>query len=136
MDRLHLTDDLLTGVETIDEQHQQLFDIANDLIEATARGEGEGVLRETFERLRDYATYHFRAEQDYMEEIGYLGRDAHATEHALLAMQVKALWGRLEDGENVTPAAVAEFLSDWITDHIKKSDGRIGEFVRAFPPGS
>lgn len=136
MDRLELSDELLTGVKRIDEQHQQLFSIANALVEAIDRGEGQTVLRDTFGKLEDYTKFHFRAEMAYMEEINYLGREAHATEHALLAMQVKSLWSRLEDGENVTAASVADFLADWITDHIKVSDGRIGEFVRAFPPES
>jgi hemerythrin len=119
------------GDPLLDEQHKQLFAIADDLMKAIARGEGEAVLKSVFERLLAYTQYHFKEEESHMERIGYPDRDAHTAEHVLLMMRVRTLWRLIQNGEIITPQGVSVFVNDWIVDHIMHKDGLIGEYARA-----
>ncbi|MFH1913313.1 MAG: hemerythrin family protein [Pseudomonadota bacterium] len=119
------------GDPVIDEQHKHLFAIANDLMAATGRGEGEDMLKNIFERLKAYTRYHFEEEEAFMERIGYPDRDAHVAEHVLLLIRVNTLWRLIEHGEIITPNGISLFVNDWIVEHIMHKDALIGEYARA-----
>jgi hemerythrin-like metal-binding protein len=119
------------GDPLLDEQHKQLFAIADDLMNAIARGEGEAALKSVFERLLAYTQYHFKEEEMHMERIGYPDRDVHTAEHVLLMMRVRTLWRLIQNGEIITPQGVSVFINDWIVEHIMHKDELIGEYARA-----
>lgn len=131
MPQIIWTDDLSVGLASVDDQHKQLFAIANDLLEAVESGKGEAVLKETFDHLKAYAEFHFKEEEAFMKEVGYPGISAHTAEHALLLMRVNTLWRLIQKGENISPKGVSLFVTEWITDHIMDKDNMIGEFVRS-----
>lgn len=119
------------GEPVIDKQHKQLFAIANDLMAAIGRGEGEAALKDVFERLKAYTRYHFTEEEAFMERIGYPDRDAHVAEHVLLLIRVNTLWRLIENDQIITPDGVSLFINDWIVEHIMHKDALIGEYARA-----
>ncbi len=125
------SDVLNIGLPILDEQHKQLFAIADDLLSAIARGEGEAVLKDIFDRLKSYTKYHFKEEEEYMRRIGYPKAEEHAAEHVLLMMRVNTLWRLIENGEIISPKGVSLFVSDWIVEHIMDKDGQIGQFAKA-----
>ncbi|CCH48554.1 bacteriohemerythrin [Pseudodesulfovibrio piezophilus] len=131
MKNLDWTAALNIGLDVLDEQHKQLLTIGNDLLDAIRRGEGETILKETFNRLKAYTVYHFKEEEAYMKEIGFPDLDSHAADHALLLVRVNTLWRMLESGENISPKGVSLFLSDWINEHILHRDAEIGRFANS-----
>lgn len=130
MTYLDWTDALDLGLPLLDEQHKQLFAISNDLLDAIARGEGQDILKDIFDRLKEYTQYHFKEEEAYMKKIGYNDFDAHAAEHALLLVRVNTLWRMIKSGEHISPQGASLFLSDWITEHILHRDALIGRFAK------
>jgi hemerythrin len=131
MSKLDWSDVLDIGLPLLDEQHKQLFAIADDLLTAIARGEGDAALKDIFDRLKAYTQYHFKEEEAYMVSIGYPDYEAHKAEHVLLMMRVNTLWRLIENGELITPKGVALFISDWIVDHIMHKDELIGRFAKS-----
>jgi hemerythrin-like metal-binding protein len=119
------------GLPILDEQHKQLFAVADDLLNAIARGEGEAALKDTFERLKAYTRYHFKEEEAYMTRIGYPGESEHTAEHVLLLIRVNTLWRLIESGQIVSPRGISLFVNDWIVEHIMHKDAMIGEYARA-----
>ena len=119
-----------TGLASIDAQHKQLFTISNDLVNAIARGEGETVLKEIFDRLKEYTEFHFKDEEAYMKEIGYPELSPHAAAHALLLVRVNTLWRLIQGGDKISPKGVSLFIADWIVDHIMEKDAHIGTFAK------
>lgn len=126
MSYIDWTDVLDIGLPSIDDQHKELFSISNDLLEAIGRGEGKTALVEAFDRLKKYTEYHFKEEEDYMRSVGYPGAEQHAKEHSELLISVNKLRKRLASGETVLPEEGADFISDWIINHIMHSDSKIG----------
>lgn len=120
------TDVLDIGLPTINDQHKEMFAISNDLLEAIARGEGKNALVDAFDRLKKYTEYHFKEEEAYMRSVGYPDMDQHAKEHSELLISVNRLRKRLASGEDVSPEEGADFISDWIINHIMHSDSKIG----------
>ncbi len=59
---------MATGVESIDEQHQELIEMINNLDGACRRGEAREHLREMVDFLADYVKRHFDNEETIMEE--------------------------------------------------------------------
>lgn len=118
------------GLLELDEQHKILFNIANDLIAAIERDEGEAVLKETFNRLKIYTETHFSAEEAYMKKLKYPGLEVHQKEHADLLDRTNTLWKMLKEGQTVTPESVSRFIMGWIVDHIMDTDKAVGDFAQ------
>ncbi|MGL1862646.1 MAG: hemerythrin family protein [Pseudodesulfovibrio sp.] len=131
MNHLNWSEDLTLGLDSLDDQHKELFSIANDLLKAIDRAEGETVLKEVFDRLKNYTESHFKEEEAYMGSIDFPGLDDHAEEHALLLMRVNTLWRLILSDEKISPKGVALFISDWISAHIMDSDGQIATYTQS-----
>ena len=125
-------DDCLSlGVKRVDDQHHQMVEMANDLIEKLHQGKGEEVVRPLLSKLREYTVYHFHDEEAFMEEIGYPERGEHQQEHERLVRRVKQFQRDIYEHRTVEPAALLSFLKEWLLDHILKMDMEIGAFVRS-----
>ncbi len=61
------TENLRTGEETIDRQHQELIRNINALLDAMATGEGQRKLNEIFQFLENYVHEHFHYEENCMD---------------------------------------------------------------------
>lgn len=113
-------DEYSVGVDEIDEQHQKLFAIYNEL-SSSADGEGqkEAVSR-CLEDLGGYLDYHFKSEEKF------LGRDpelvaSHRSLHYGFVKRVLSMTGNLTDPEAVT-FDLLFFLSNWLVNHILNED--------------
>jgi len=131
MTHLDWTEELHVGNAPINAQHKELFSIGNELIDAIKDDKGQDILLSIFERLQDYTAYHFKAEEKYMEEIGYPDLPAHAAQHAILLIRTGTLKKLIENGEPISPVSVAEFIREWITTHIMQQDVLIEEHARS-----
>ncbi|NLG87180.1 MAG: bacteriohemerythrin, partial [Firmicutes bacterium] len=72
------------GVALIDEQHKKLFEIANrayELLKDEWRTDKYDNIVAILEELRDYALFHFNAEEQLMKEIGYRRFLSHKVQH-------------------------------------------------------
>lgn len=113
---------LEVGIAKIDDQHRQLIDIANRVVEAVRERLGSLGVDEIVKELRDYTVVHFREEEEYMEQVQYPERGAHHVEHERLKQQVKHWQHDLFIQEKVTVDEVLEFMRGWLLDHILHSD--------------
>jgi hemerythrin len=108
-------------VREIDAQHRLLFDLINRLHDAMKVGKSREVLGGIFSELLRYTVDHFRTEETLLRLHGYPESTAHLREHHELTKQAAALKERFAKGEMIT-LQVMDFLRDWLTNHILKSD--------------
>ena len=118
------------GIPLIDKQHQKLIQITNKLFMASLKGNqvAKDNFEETVKELVDYIKYHFSAEEVFMAKIGYPGLDTHKKEHQSFVQTVQQSVTKFEAGNTSIPKNFAQFLKDWILEHIAISDKLIADY--------
>jgi hemerythrin len=117
-------------IKSIDDQHKKLFELINKLHEAMSAGKARQVLSEIFTELTEYTVKHFAYEEGLMAKYGYPGYLAHKPQHEKLTAQVQDLQRRHQQGELALSLEVSNFLKDWLTEHILKTDQKYSAFLK------
>jgi hemerythrin-like metal-binding protein len=110
------------GSVTIDNQHKQLIALINKLGEAMQQGRGNDVMNEVLSELTDYTIKHFRYEESIFSASRYPHSELHKQKHTVLVDQVKSIRAKMESGQSAVSTSTFNFLKDWITEHIMKTD--------------
>lgn len=116
------------GIDTFDEHHQHLVTLLNatyDAVKLNNRFTVETILAQ----LRNYAAYHFAAEEARMRETAFPGRDGHLQEHDHFTRQVDDFTAAILIEEPLHKIAIVAFLRQWLLDHILKADREFSEFL-------
>jgi hemerythrin len=126
------TDDCRTGIDEIDREHQELFELINRTTELVNSGKDSYIEAKKFlRRLEDYALTHFVHEENYMEKIHDKELARQKREHEIFrekvaGYQIEEL--SPEDGDRVMGELLA-FMARWLYRHILGSDIMIGKFT-------
>lgn len=107
-----------TGIKAIDQDHQRLVKLINDLYEAMQDGSGGALLLPIFSALRHYTENHFVREESYMVECGAPDQENHVREHRLMVARLAELENRHRHGEAAISLQTLTFLRDWLKNHI------------------
>lgn len=114
---------LAIGISSIDEQHQQLFHLIDQLQEAMGRGESRAVLDQIFAGLVDYTKVHFTHEAELFEELGYPRMAEHLVKHEAFVKKLTELQSQFESSSNfMIGVDVMTFMTDWLVSHILGED--------------
>ncbi|MEJ5301061.1 MAG: bacteriohemerythrin [Thermodesulforhabdaceae bacterium] len=117
------------GVPEIDDQHQRLFKMVNDLNEAMATGRGKDALDRILAGLVDYAARHFKTEEYYMEKANYPELESHRESHRRLTDKVHEMVDRYKTGETGIGIELLNFLTDWLKKHILGTDKKYAPYL-------
>ena len=128
------TDDCLTGIEIIDNEHRQLFTTINaisDILTDEMRTPEEILqsAKELLDVLKEYAATHFAHEEEYMEEIHDPELERQKREHAEFTVKVNSVDLETRDASKGIRVFrdMMEYLSLWLYRHILASDTMIGK---------
>jgi hemerythrin-like metal-binding protein len=110
------------GVESIDNQHKKLFEIANRFHAAYERREARKVLASIFAELVEYTVYHFTDEERLLREHNYAEFDRHKANHEKLVNLVLGYRRQLEGGEPEVEPHAMNFVKTWLTGHVLGMD--------------
>jgi hemerythrin-like metal-binding protein len=119
------TDELCTGSALIDGDHRKLVDLINAFFQSMQSGEGSGELSTAMNELIAYTGEHFRREEAEMQRTQYVAELAHRAEHSKLLKQLVDLKTMLDAGGRMNNPAVADFLSQWLRNHILAADKKL-----------
>ena len=117
------------GVKSLDSQHTVLFDILNDLHTAMMKGEAHTMTGPLLRKLIDYTRIHFQAEEGLLAAAKYPGLEDHQALHRTLIKQVEDYSERFDRGEIALNLHLLNFLRDWLTNHIEKTDHEYGPWL-------
>ncbi|MEW5746013.1 MAG: hemerythrin family protein [Nitrospirota bacterium] len=125
------TQELVIGVEAIDNQHREIFMLFNNLQEAVEQKKASANIEEIFRFLDNYVNTHFSTEEEYMQKYAYPAYDVHRAQHEKF---FEELAGKKHDylkvGEAVRTDMVV-WLYFWFRKHILSVDKRMGEFLKS-----
>jgi len=102
----------------------------NDLHAAMMKGQGKDVAGSLLRKLLSYTRDHFAAEEAMMTAAKYPGLTQHCILHRNLTKQVEEFVERYEQGASTLSLQLMTFLSDWLTNHIQKTDKEYGPCLR------
>ncbi|MEZ0536981.1 bacteriohemerythrin [Caldicellulosiruptoraceae bacterium PP1] len=121
-----------TGIETIDEQHKELIDRVNKLLDACSQGEGKKVLPEVLDFLQNYVVEHFSTEENLMKKYYYPAYLTHKKEHDNFVATFKSLREEIDTkgtGLLIT-TRVNRLVVDWLKTHILYVDKQLGSYLK------
>ena len=123
------TQDCLTGIDQIDEEHRKLFSLINEAVELPKEARTPQTVKNILEHLSDYAVNHFAHEEAYMEAQNDPELPLQKKEHQAFADHVKLLEKQPLTGENASAMLdeILTYLVRWLYHHILSSDMMIGK---------
>ena len=140
MESFHWDKHFETGLENVDQQHHALVDLINRFGELLTQSEFDGVAADevelVFQRLAAYAQYHFREEENLMQQVEVDSRHVaeHVKAHADFMQEVAYMHHnvveRYETVENLL-----KFLIYWLAFHILGTDLSMAKQIAAIQAG-
>ena len=110
------------GNDEIDEQHDKILQIANDLIAKIYAGASHNECMDMIKLFLEYVVNHFATEERILMEIEYDGLIAHIKKHEYLTNKAIYLKECYEKKE-LQPAAFLSFIIDEVVvEHLTKED--------------
>ncbi|MDT8407300.1 MAG: diguanylate cyclase [Methylococcales bacterium] len=127
-----------TGIPSIDEQHQQLVKLLNQLSLYLLYPDQVLHLEPIFNQLTEYALFHFQEEEAIWTQV--FGNDTWLSEHQVIHNQfidkIKALRNQhatCSDAEEIQE--IVAFLTHWLAFHILETDRRMASVVLTVEQG-
>lgn len=113
-----------TGLEWQDNQHRELFERINALLDALGSSEGQSPIGEVVTFLEKYIIAHFGDEERWMIQYKLPCYRAHKAAHDGFIRSFGELKAGMSQG--ATPLTITiklqELLTRWLIDHIGKAD--------------
>lgn len=123
------------GVKQFDEHHMHLAELLNATFDDFSSGANHETIGAVLDKLIDYATYHFTAEEQWMNLNGYDGYLLHCEEHNMFSRRVVEIQNDFHLGNTRLSLEVLTLLKNWLLDHILKTDAAYGCFAAGISHG-
>ncbi len=119
---INWSEEFITGIKSIDDQHRNLVDLVNKFEEASRRGKGSRIMSEILKNLVGYTQEHFAHEEKIMKECEFPGLEQHRARHRQLLQKIEQFQFEFDtEGHRIT-VAVRELLIYWVRSHIVQDD--------------
>ena len=123
-------DSFAIGNEEIDRQHKGFLEYLNECYLQTSRNSSAGIDHQLREKLREYASTHFRFEEALFQANGYPDLEHHVKKHRYFESQVAELDTNKTGEKTRTTESLFVFLRDWFLSHILEDDKKFISFIR------
>lgn len=125
------TDEYLTGIDLIDDEHRKLFRIIGEvhrlIIDDFISDKYDDIVF-LLEEMKQYTVFHFSDEEKYMESIQYEGLAAQKRAHDAFVSRLESMdLEHIDENQQETLEELMEFLTEWLINHILNSDKKIGK---------
>ncbi len=131
------TDRYKTGIELIDDEHRRLFAIiaeANALIHDENMHDKYDEIMQILGKLKEYAEFHLRHEEELMEAMQYPDFEIHHMAHTAFIDRFVGLnldeLNSMDADQQKFLTDLLSFLQNWLVEHILKSDKLVGEYQK------
>ncbi len=113
-----------SGNSLIDEEHRQLVDLSNNLLDVSLSNKTTAQMLEAVNALIDHVAKHFSDEEAVLKSIGYPDLEAHARLHKELVAAALSLRTAVEAGTN-DPGVLFNFIVDKVViGHMIQADSQ------------
>ena len=129
--RIPWHDGYKVGIETIDNQHRHLFEIADTLYSAITNNKPptKAAVKELLDQCADYVKLHFSHEECLMNDTQYPDSSGHKKAHRAFTGAVKKVITDFSEGKEIDLVELYAFISDWLVEHIILVDRSLGAYL-------
>lgn len=117
------------GIEKIDQQHKAFLEYLNECYEQASRNSSAGIDPRLHEKLKEYASTHFRFEESLLQARGYPNLEFHSKQHKYFESQIAESDAKQAGGRTRTTESLFVFLRDWFLCHILEDDKKFVPFI-------
>jgi hemerythrin-like metal-binding protein len=117
------------GIELIDNQHQQLTGIIDELFVSVQELKQIEQAKIVIQKLFDYTEFHFGMEEKYFEKFGWKESPLHKAEHKKFVNKILEFQKVVDKGLPATFQIII-FLKDWFANHVLVSDKQYVSFFK------
>jgi hemerythrin len=117
-------------VSEVDDEHQRIFRLCDDLQRALIAGAATVEVQSIVDALIIHTAQHFSHEEREMRAAGYSLYAWHRAQHHTARTRVKALERRIRRGDRDAAIELFEFLHAWLNDHVRLADRMLGAHLR------
>lgn len=129
--RIKWSSELETGIRVIDLQHEELIGMLNELDAAHSTACNQVMLDDILQRLGAYVLFHFGTEESLMANSPVTAQhaDEHLRQHGHFIEKLNLLLGQAEQDAPRTMGMLIDFLSEWLYEHILKTDRKLAALL-------
>lgn len=127
MSKIEWNQNFSIAIEELDEEHQILINIVNQLCDAMRSKQSKSALPEILKKLREYIEFHHDHEETYMKNSKYPHFDKHHQDHLEFDATIQSL-SKLHGIDLLHAKTLLNTLYDWIINHICQTDKEFCEF--------
>jgi len=118
------------GNGVLDADHRILFDLVQQLDEATETGQSREVVGSIIGVVVEYTEHHFRREEALFTATAYPDAASHIAEHRAIEAKAAAIRHRWNAGEREAMGEeLLALLKKWLTDHVRVVDKSYGPWL-------
>lgn len=123
---------LMTGIESIDNQHKELFWRFDSLLTACNQGKGKSEVIPLLQFLDDYIKEHFAAEEQLQVRYEYPHYGEHRAQHMSFVVDIDRLKKQFQSEGATLPVVIQtnQALVTWLIQHISSVDLSFARFLR------
>jgi len=119
-----------SGNDLIDEEHRQLVDLSNNLLDVSLSNKTVAQILEAVDALIGHVAKHFSDEEGVLAALGYPDLGTHAKLHKELVAAALAIRGKVETGTS-DPGVLFDFLVDKVVlGHMIQADSLFFPFTK------
>jgi len=120
------------NIKEIDEQHQKIFSIINNLFEIK-NNQSQASIDLIVKELKDYGSYHLETEEKYFKLFNYPDTKFHIAQHNGYRNKVLDFESKINESNDdiLIINELTEFLKNWWLYHIQNTDQQYSAFFNS-----
>ncbi|MDR1100702.1 MAG: bacteriohemerythrin [Treponema sp.] len=119
------------GVQMIDEQHKELFNMINNFYPGCLKEDEKANIH--FKLMVygfiNYSKYHFATEEQFLERLKYPDSLAHKRQHDEFIRVLLERMDKIELGQPVSFKHFTRYIRDWLVTHITLIDKKYATYI-------
>ena len=109
----------------LDNHHKKLFALFNRLYDICLVDNRDSMFETALDEIVSYSDYHFKAEEQYMREIGYKDIEKQIVEHKYFKERAIDLQLNSKLTDYKLCHEIIIFLGNWLMNHVIEEDKKI-----------
>ena len=131
---INWSEDFVTGITEIDEQHRILVNCINVVNARLTQNFTAEFLDKITSDLEKYVLFHLETEEELMQRFNYAESNAddtklHLSKHQEFNTQVNFVREGIKTGHLISREELLTFLNGWLINHILQTDKNLADFI-------